>query len=120
MLGDGLITAEALRVAGMNAHAVDIMVRRGEFRRLRRGWYTLDSTWKAVGLDGRYRLFVRVTAAAAQRPLVLSHHSAAALHGLPLIGACPHRCMPLSLTLRTEVAALIRDRGTPNNKCRLL
>ena len=88
-LSDGLITAEALRVAGMNAHAVDILVRHGELRRLRRGWYTLDSTWKAVGPDGKYRLFVRATAAAAQCPLVLSHHSAAALHGLPLIGAWP-------------------------------
>ncbi|WP_104192375.1 hypothetical protein [Cryobacterium sp. Y82] len=89
VLGDGLITADALRVSGMNAHAVDLLVRRGELRRLRRGWYALGAKWQAVGSDGQYCLFARATAGAAKRPLVLSHHSAAAMHGLPLIGAWP-------------------------------
>ncbi|WP_104196964.1 hypothetical protein [Cryobacterium sp. M15] len=89
VLGDGLITADALRGAGMNAHAVGLLVRRGELRRLRRGWYALGTKWQACGLDGQYRLFTRATAGAAKRPLVLSHHSAAAMHGLPLIGAWP-------------------------------
>jgi hypothetical protein len=89
LIDDGLIPSEALRAAGMNAHAVDTLVRRGELRRLRRGWYVLRTRWDAAGTDGRYRLFVRATAASAQHPAVLSHHSAAVLHGLPLIGAWP-------------------------------
>lgn len=96
-LGDGLITAGSLRSAGLNEHAIDTLVRRGELRRLRRGWYALGSKWHAVGPDGQYRLFVRATAAAAERNLVLSHHSAAVLHGLPLIGPWPatvHALMP--------------------------
>lgn len=88
-LGDGLLTAGSLRSAGLNEHAIDMLVQRGELRRLRRGWYALGTTWHAVGLDGKYRLFVRATAAAAERNLVLSHHSAAVLHGLPLIGPWP-------------------------------
>lgn len=89
LIGDGLIPSDALRAAGMNAHAVDTLVRRGELRRLRRGWYVLGTRWAAAGTDGKYRLFVRATAASAQHPTVLSHHSAAVLHGLPLIGAWP-------------------------------
>ena len=97
VLGRGLITAEALRLAGLNEHAIAVLVQGGELRRLRRGWYALGSKWKAVGPDGRYRLFVRATAAAAERQLVLSHHSAAVLHGLPLIGKWPatvHALLP--------------------------
>jgi hypothetical protein len=89
LIGDGLIPSDALGAAGMNAHVVDALVRRGELRRLRRGWYVLSTTWDSAGPDGKYRLFVRATAASAQRPLMLSHHSAAALHGLPLIGSWP-------------------------------
>ena len=88
-LHDGLIPAEALRASGMNSHAVDSLLKRGELVRVRRGWYVLGPRWEKTGADGRYRLFVRATAAGAERDLMYSHHSAAVLHGLPLIGPWP-------------------------------
>ncbi|WP_104088870.1 type IV toxin-antitoxin system AbiEi family antitoxin domain-containing protein [Cryobacterium sp. N19] len=36
-LHDGLIPAEALRASGMNSHAVDSLLKRGELVRVRRG-----------------------------------------------------------------------------------
>ncbi|WP_104081224.1 type IV toxin-antitoxin system AbiEi family antitoxin domain-containing protein [Cryobacterium sp. Y11] len=86
---DGLIPAEALRASGMNSHAVDSLLKRGELARVRRGWYALGPHWQKIGADGRYRLFVRATAARAERDVTYSHHSAAVLHGLPLIGPWP-------------------------------
>ena len=88
-LYDGLIPAEALRASGMNSHAVDSLLKRGELVRVRRGWYVLGPHWEKIGADGRYRLFVRATAARAERDLMYSHHSAAVLHGLPMIGPWP-------------------------------
>ncbi|TFD23758.1 type IV toxin-antitoxin system AbiEi family antitoxin domain-containing protein [Cryobacterium sp. TMS1-13-1] len=86
---DGLIPAEALRASGMNSHAVDSLLKRGELVRVRRGWYVLAPRWEKIGADGRYRFFVRATAARAERDLMFSHRSAAVFHGLPLIGPWP-------------------------------
>lgn len=88
-LYNGLIPAEALRASGMNSHALDSLLKRGELVRVRRGWYVLGPQWQSLGADGRYRLVVRATAARAERDLLYSHHSAAVLHGLPLIGPWP-------------------------------
>ncbi len=48
-----------------------------------------SAMWGDADVDERYRLFVRSTALLSVRPLVLSHLSAAAMHGLPKIGAWP-------------------------------
>ena len=86
---DGLITYAALREHGLNSHAVDSLIRGGDLVRTRRGIYVPGELWRAADPDQRYRLFVLSTALAAGRPLVLSHGSAAVLHGLPIIGAWP-------------------------------
>lgn len=39
--------------------------------------------------EDRYRLSVRAASAVTYRPILVSHLSAAALHGLPLIGSWP-------------------------------
>lgn len=88
-VNDGLIPAEGLRASGMNSYAVGVLVQRGELRRVRTGWYVLGPKWEAETPEGRYRLVVRATAAHAATELLLSHHSAAVMHGLPLIGAWP-------------------------------
>src|SRR5680860_331843 len=93
---DGLIPSAALREAGMNSHAVDTLLRRGELVRVRRGIYTLGEAWRTANVDARYRTFVRATAEVAVRPLVFSHLSAAALHGLPIIGPWPKAVHVLS------------------------
>ena len=86
---DGLITYAALRERGLNSHAVDSLIHRGELVRTRRGIYVSGELWRASDPDQRYRLFVLSTVASARRPLVLSHASAAVMHGLPIIGAWP-------------------------------
>jgi hypothetical protein len=60
------------------------LVRRQEWARLRRGAY-VDG---ALPMDAtvRHRLLVHATVAALRRPAVVSHQSAAVLHGLPLWG----------------------------------
>ncbi|TDW28988.1 hypothetical protein [Cryobacterium psychrophilum] len=85
----GLIPTQALRDSGLSSHAVDALRQRAELVRVRRGWYALGASWEAMGADKRYRLVVRATAHQAGPQLVLSHHSAAVLHNLPLIGSWP-------------------------------
>lgn len=58
---------------------------RGDVRRLRRGAYVGAELWSALDDDARYLLIVRAAAAAQPDPL-LSHWSAAALLGMPLVG----------------------------------
>jgi hypothetical protein len=58
------------------------LVRAGELNRLRRGAY-VDSVLPVDGA-ARHRLLVRATIAGLRRPAVVSHQSAAVLHGLPL------------------------------------
>ena len=62
------------------------MVRRGELRRLQRGSYLPPGS----GLSG-HRAVVVATVAELRRPGVVSHSSAAVLHGLPLWGTSPRR-----------------------------
>ncbi len=86
---DGLIPAAALTESGLNSHAVDALLREGALMRVRRGVYLRGDTWSSADPDERYRLFVRASAAVAVRPMVVSHLSAAAFHGLPNIGHWP-------------------------------
>ncbi|TFD95098.1 hypothetical protein E3T61_00180 [Cryobacterium lactosi] len=57
--------------------------------RLRRGVYVLAAEWDALGADERYLRRIRAHAAVAEEPAVYSHLSAAALWGLPIVGAWP-------------------------------
>ncbi|WP_162942805.1 hypothetical protein [Cryobacterium soli] len=57
--------------------------------RLRRGVYVLAAEWEALGADERYLRRIHAHAAMAEQPVVYSHVSAAALWGLPIVGAWP-------------------------------
>ncbi|WP_104170408.1 type IV toxin-antitoxin system AbiEi family antitoxin domain-containing protein [Cryobacterium sp. M23] len=74
---DGLVTYAALRERGLNSHSVDALIRRGELVRTRRSIYVSGELRRSADPDQRYRPFVLSTVAAAGRPLVLSHASAA-------------------------------------------
>ncbi|MFC8190932.1 hypothetical protein ACFUMH_04635 [Cellulomonas sp. NPDC057328] len=54
--------------------------------RVRRGAYAPAEEWAAWSPDDRARAGVDAVAAAAQRPPLFSHRSAAAVHGLPVVG----------------------------------
>jgi hypothetical protein len=59
-------------------------VRGGDLTRLRRGAYLTGTD--ALTSEARHRLLVSATMASLRRPAVVSHQSAAVLHGLPLWG----------------------------------
>ncbi|WP_104165666.1 hypothetical protein [Cryobacterium sp. N22] len=57
--------------------------------RLRRGVYVHAAEWAALGADERYLRRIHAHAAVAEAQVVYSHYSAAALWGLPIVGAWP-------------------------------
>jgi hypothetical protein len=79
-----LILRRTAVAAGFSDDELAALVRRKEWRRLRRGAYLNG----LVPDDDAalHRLLVQATLAALRRPAVVSHQSAAALHGLPLWG----------------------------------
>ncbi|WAB84881.1 hypothetical protein OVN20_04790 [Microcella daejeonensis] len=83
---DGLILARS--VAGIRSHhsILSRAVSRGELIRIHRGAYVEASTWSAAPPWHRYRLRCRA-AALAHPGVVLSHASAAAMWGAPLLTA---------------------------------
>lgn len=87
--GGGLIRAADLRDLGVPSSAAHHLVARGELVRVRTGGFAARVDWEAADPDARHRLLVRATDASSRRPLVVSHHSAAAMHRLPRMGAWP-------------------------------
>ncbi|SDT32243.1 type IV toxin-antitoxin system AbiEi family antitoxin domain-containing protein [Microterricola viridarii] len=88
-LGDGLITGRALREAGLNSDRINQCVRQGLLRRVRPSVYVTEAVWATLWPEQRHRLLVRATLLLAERDWVVSHLSAAAMHGLPTIGEWP-------------------------------
>jgi hypothetical protein len=68
--------------AGFSDDELGRLVRAGQLGRLRRGAYVAGAL-PAVPLT-RHRLLIRATLAGLRRPAVVSHQSAAVLHGFPL------------------------------------
>jgi predicted transcriptional regulator of viral defense system len=85
----GLLPAGELREAGVSPEHVRRLCLEGGLHAVQHGVYVMGEHWRAADAAERYRLLVRATSLAAARPPVLSHHSAAVLHGLPLIGRWP-------------------------------
>ncbi|QGQ19784.1 hypothetical protein GC089_11860 [Cellulomonas sp. JZ18] len=61
-------------------------LRRGELHRVRRSAYVPAQEWAGWDVVERHRARIGAVVAAAQEPPVLSHWSAAVVHGLPLVG----------------------------------
>jgi len=88
---DHLVLARDLVGHGESRWLLDRMVERGEFTRVRRGAYVRSKVWRGLGPADRHLLRVRATRCAAIDEPVFSHESAAAIHGIPLIGSWPDR-----------------------------
>lgn len=65
-------------------------VNRGDLHRVRRGVYFSTHAWEQLNQHQRYVARVRGAVLATRQPQVLSHQSAAALWGLPLLVAWPN------------------------------
>ncbi|TFC03728.1 hypothetical protein E3O42_06120 [Cryobacterium adonitolivorans] len=85
---NGLILATDAARVGLQRELRREFERKGLVR-LRRGVYVLTTEWAALGADERYLRRIRAHAAVAEGPAVYSHVSAAALWGLPIVGAWP-------------------------------
>ncbi|GAB3119065.1 type IV toxin-antitoxin system AbiEi family antitoxin domain-containing protein [Glaciibacter psychrotolerans] len=85
----GLVLGTALNENGVNSHEIERMIQRGQLVRIRRGAYVGASGWEQARPELRYRMFVRACVALTERPTVLSHLSAAVIHGLPIVGPWP-------------------------------
>ena len=58
----------------------------GDMRRLRRGVYVGADHWAEAGADRQHVLEVRAVVAMTRTPMLISHRSAAAVWGLPVVG----------------------------------
>lgn len=87
---DPRLTAVSLRrdlvAAGWTDHMLIQAVRRGELVRPRYGAYVDGRAWAALDASGRHEVTARAVVAASRTALVLSHATAATLHGTPDYG----------------------------------
>lgn len=84
----GVLLSTDLLERDISLRTASRAVERGELIRLKRGAYCSRTSWDAASASERHRW--RVLAVAATYPrAVFSHWSAAAIHGLPIIGPWP-------------------------------
>ncbi|HEX6444588.1 MAG TPA: type IV toxin-antitoxin system AbiEi family antitoxin domain-containing protein [Streptosporangiales bacterium] len=101
----GVFSRDRALALGVDDKELGRLVRRGDLVRLRRGAYTLARTYDEADAVGRHRLLVRAVQLALRERVVVSHVSAAVMHGLALWG------VDLS---RVHVTRL--DGGTPHDR----
>lgn len=87
---DPRLTAVSLRrdlvATGWTDHMLVQAVRRGELARPRYGAYVDGRAWAALDAAGRHEVTARAVVAASRTGVVLSHATAATLHGSPDYG----------------------------------
>ena len=88
-LGDGMVLSADLVALGVTSHQTAAMVTKGALIKLRRGIYLPAQLWHVAGPSERYRLSIRAWLMTTSHSPVISHYSAAAFHGLPMVGSWP-------------------------------
>jgi hypothetical protein len=86
---DGLLLRRDAVTSGISDGELGRLTRAGELQRLRRGAY-VDAILPTSRTE-RHRLLIRATLAGLRREAVVSHQSAAVLHGLPMWGVALDR-----------------------------
>ena len=113
---DGLLLRRDAVTTGITDGELARLTRAGELQRLRRGAY-LEAVPPTPAAE-RHRLLIRATLAGLRRPAVVSHQSAALLHGFPMWGVAldrvhvtrrPRAWNDTSAVLRCHVARLRDD-----------
>lgn len=79
-----ILTRAQVIKAGYDDKEIRRLIRRGVWRRLRRGVYVPSSVWQSLDAVDRHRLEIRAALWTVRKPTVLSHVSAAVAHGLDL------------------------------------
>lgn len=85
---DGLVLAREQVSLGARSELYS-RVQKGDLVAVARGAYVTRDAWAQLDIDSRYRARVKGVAALSRHPLVFSHHSAAALWRLPIVGSWP-------------------------------
>lgn len=83
-----LIRADVAAAIGSDRHLRDAFESR-ELLRLRRNVYAPSATWRALGANARHALRAHAFALTHADPPIFTHHSSAALWGMPTIGEWP-------------------------------
>lgn len=107
------VLTRATRTLGFDDRALRRAVDRGEFVRLHRGVFLRAAEWSAVPRRERYRTRVRAVAAALRSAPTLSHHSAAAVWGVPLVHEPRDVHVLTALVNGTRSAPGVRRHATP-------
>ena len=82
----GLFTRSQARAADYSERELRTLTKPGgEWQVVRRGVYVARATWDAADVRGRHLLEVRAAVLNAREPWIVSHGSAAVLHGLPVL-----------------------------------
>jgi len=103
---DEITLASELRAIGIDDRAYRRSATRGQIARVHRGAYVDAALWSSLDSDSRYRCRVLAAAMASRSRPTVSHASAAALWGVPLIGRAPS-----SIHVLASVAAGTRTEG---------
>jgi predicted transcriptional regulator of viral defense system len=82
----GVVTRNQARQAGYAPDEIDLLVRRGEWMSVRRGAYAERDRVEAMSDEQRHLALLHAIARSLREPAVVSHVSAALLHGLPTWG----------------------------------
>ena len=80
---DDIVLTRTLRALGYDSDEVRRLKGRGELTWLRRGAYVRDGTTN-LSVEQRHRLLIKATVPLLHNGAVISHSSAAVLHGLPV------------------------------------
>jgi hypothetical protein len=86
-----LILSAQLRTAGESTQHIERGARVGEFVRVRPGAYLTAAEWQTLSPRDRHFVAMRAVAATSRRRLLFCGESAAALHGIPLLGGWSDR-----------------------------
>lgn len=85
----GIVAVRDLIARGIDPQPLQRAARSGAATKLRRGLYYSGPDWDQLSQDDRYRIMVRAIASSRQSAAPVSHLSAAALWGIPTVGAWP-------------------------------
>lgn len=106
-----LITSSELRAWGYGDERRRRVVAEGMLLALRRGIHVTDDSWRSASSEER-AVARAMALASASRVGVVSHESAAACHGFPLVGAGPDRVhVTLPPSRPGATSGTIRHRG---------
>jgi hypothetical protein len=103
---ESLVFARDVRRVGHNANALTRAVRRQELARIAPGSYMSRQHWDALNEIQRTVQRARAVSERRNSPPVFSHWTAAAIHGIPLIGS-----WPVQLHVIVDRTSSVRSRG---------